>query len=392
MKFEQIKQLDHEHVMNTYGRYDACIISGKGATCVDVNGKKYIDFTSGIGVNSLGFADPDWVKAVSEQAGKLAHISNLFYTTPGLEVADTLCEKTGYSRIFFGNSGAEANEGAIKTARKYSFDKYGSGRATILTLVNSFHGRTVTTLAATGQDVFHNYFFPFTEGFKHAPAGDMAAVKAADDGTLCAVMVEFVQGEGGVIPLEETFVKRLAEWCKEKDILLIADEVQTGIGRTGKLLASQHFDVLPDITTLAKGLGGGLPIGAFMVTDKLKDVMGASSHGTTFGMNPIVCAGANVVLKKVANDKFLKEVIMKGEKIRACLSLCPEVEDITGLGLMIGIKLRTKKSADVVKACLAKGLLVLTAKEKVRLLPPLTINDKELSEGIRILWDVLNEP
>ncbi|MBQ4051291.1 MAG: aspartate aminotransferase family protein [Oscillospiraceae bacterium] len=392
MKFEQIKQLDHEHVMNTYGRYDACIVSGKGATCVDVNGKKYIDFTSGIGVNSLGFADPDWVKAVSEQAGKLAHISNLFYTTPGLEVADTLCKKTGYSRVLFGNSGAEANEGAIKTARKYSFDKYGPGRATILTLVNSFHGRTVTTLAATGQDVFHNYFFPFTEGFKHAPAGDMAAVKAADDGSLCAVMVEFVQGEGGVIPLEETFVKRLAEWCKEKDILLIADEVQTGIGRTGKLLASQHFDILPDITTLAKGLGGGLPIGAFMVTDKLKDVMGASSHGTTFGMNPIVCAGANVVLKKVANDKFLKEVIMKGEKIRACLSLCPEVEDITGLGLMIGIKLRTKKSADVVKACLAKGLLVLTAKEKVRLLPPLTISDKELSEGIRILWDVLNQP
>ena len=391
MTFEQIKQADHEHVMNTYGRYDACVVSGKGATCTDVDGKKYIDFTSGIGVNSLGFADPDWVKAVSAQAGQLAHISNLFYTTPGVELADTLCKKTGYSRVFFGNSGAEANEGAIKTARKYSFDKYGTGRATILTLINSFHGRTVTTLSATGQDVFHNYFFPFTEGFKHVPAGDMAAVKAADDGTVCAVMVEFVQGEGGVIPLEVSFVKQLAAYCKERDILLIADEVQTGIGRTGKLLASQHFDILPDITTLAKGLGGGLPIGAFMVADKLKDVLGASSHGTTFGMNPIVCAGANVVMKKVADEQFLREVTMKGEKIRACLTLSPEVESTTGLGLMIGIKLKTKKSPDVVKACLKKGLMVLTAKEKVRLLPPLTITDEELSKGIQILWDVLNE-
>ncbi len=390
MTFEQIKQSAGEHIMGTYARYDACIESGSGAVCKDVNGKEYIDFTSGIGVNSLGFADPEWVKAVSEQAGKLAHISNLYYTAPGVALAKALCERTGYSRVFFGNSGAEANEGAIKTARKYSFDKYGEGRADIVTLVNSFHGRTVTTLAATGQEVFHNYFFPFTEGFQHVPAGDFAALQLAAGPSVCAVMLEFVQGEGGVIPLDEGYVKQVADFCKERDILLIADEVQTGVGRTGKFLASEHFGVTPDITTLAKGLGGGLPIGAFLVGEKLKEVMGPSSHGTTFGMNPIVCAGANVVMGRTANEQFLREVTMKGEKIRACLTCCPEVAGTTGLGLMIGIQLKGKKSGDVAKACLEKGLLVLTAKEKVRLLPPLTITDEELSRGLQILWEVLN--
>ncbi|MDD6033649.1 MAG: aspartate aminotransferase family protein [Oscillospiraceae bacterium] len=390
MTFEQIKKADQQYVMNTYGRFDLAIVSGKGATCRDESGKTYIDFTSGIGVNSLGWGDPDWVKAVSDQAATLAHTSNLYYTLPGVELAKTLCQQTGYAHVFFGNSGAEANEGAIKTARKYSFDKYGPGRSTILTLVNSFHGRTVTTLAATGQDVFHNYFFPFTEGFRHTPAGDFEALKAAADSSVCAIMMELIQGEGGVIPLDPDFVHKVAAFCKEKDILLIVDEVQTGIGRTGKLLCSQHFGILPDITTLAKGLGGGLPIGAFMVTDQLKDVLGASTHATTFGMNPIVCAGANVVLKKVANEAFLRTVTQKGEKIRACLTCIPEVESTTGLGLMIGVKLKTKKSADVAKACLQKGLLVLTAKDKVRLLPPLTITDEELTKGIQILWDVLN--
>ncbi len=389
MTFEAIKQADQSYVLGTYGRFDACIVKGQGATCQDIEGRTYIDFTSGIGVNSIGYADPDWVAAVSHQAGELAHISNLFYTTPGALLAKTLCEKTGYARVFFGNSGAEANEGAIKTARKYSFDKYGPGRSTVITLVNSFHGRTVTTLAATGQDVFHNYFYPFTEGFCHVPAGDFAALEQAAENGVCAVMLEFVQGEGGVIPLDQDYVRQVYDFCKQRDILFIADEVQTGIGRTGKLLASEHFGVRPDITTLAKGLGGGLPIGAFLVTEELVPVMGPSTHATTFGMNPIVCAGANVVLRKVANEQFLKEVVMKGEKIRSCLTCIPEVESTSGLGLMIGVKLRHKKSADVVRECLKKGLMVLTAKDKVRLLPPLTITDKELTQGVQILWDVL---
>ncbi len=390
MNFQKIKEQDKKNILNTYNRFDVCIESGKGAVCKDVNGKKYIDFTSGIGVNSLGFCNPEWVKAVSEQAGKLAHISNLYYTIPDNELAKTLCEQTGYSAVFFGNSGAEANEGAIKTARKYSFDKYGAGRDQIITLVNSFHGRTVTTLAATGQDVFHQYFGPFTEGFRYAEANSMESVEKATDKTVCAVMLEFIQGEGGVIPLDEKFVKDLFAFCRERDILVIADEVQTGVGRTGKFLASEHYGVHPDITTLAKGLGGGLPIGAFLVEERLKPVMGYSSHGSTFGGNPIVCAGANVVLRTVCNEKFLREVAAKGEKLKACLLVCEDVVSVTGKGLMLGIQLKKKTAAEVAKACLEKGLLVLTAKDKVRLLPPLTITDDEIKQGLQILWDVLS--
>lgn len=390
MNFQKIKEQDKKNILNTYNRFDVCIESGKGAVCKDVNGKKYIDFTSGIGVNSLGFCNPEWVTAVSEQAGKLAHISNLYYTIPDNELAKTLCEQTGYSAVFFGNSGAEANEGAIKTARKYSFDKYGAGRDQIITLVNSFHGRTVTTLAATGQDVFHQYFGPFTEGFRYAEANSMESVEKATDKTVCAVMLEFIQGEGGVIPLDEKFVKDLFAFCRERDILVIADEVQTGVGRTGKFLASEHYGVHPDITTLAKGLGGGLPIGAFLVEERLKPVMGYSSHGSTFGGNPIVCAGANVVLRTVCNEKFLREVAAKGEKLKACLLVCEDVVSVTGKGLMLGIQLKKKTAAEVAKACLEKGLLVLTAKDKVRLLPPLTITDDEIKQGLQILWDVLS--
>ena len=390
MDFQHVKEQDKQYIMNTYGRFDACIVKGKGAICTDINGKEYVDFTSGIGVNSLGFADESWVKAVTEQAGNLAHISNLYYTLPDGELAKTLCEKTGYSRVFFGNSGAEANEGAIKVARKYSFDKYGPGRNGIITLLNSFHGRTVTTLAATGQEVFHNYFYPFTEGFSYSIANDFDDFLKAVNKTTCAVMMEFIQGEGGVNALDKDYVQKVVSYCNEHDILVIGDEVQTGIGRTGKLLCGEHFGVQADITTLAKGLGGGLPIGAVLVNDKLKDVLGASTHGTTFGGNPVVCAGANAVLKKVANDPFLKEVELKGEKIRACLACCGEVKSLSGLGLMIGIELKTKKSADVAKACLEKGLLVLTAKTKVRLLPPLTITDEELTRGLNVLWEVLS--
>ena len=364
MTFQEIKAHDQAHIMNTYGRSDACIAQGKGALCKDTEGKEYIDFTSGIGVNSLGFCDEDWVKAVSAQASTLQHISNLYYTLPDVELADTLCARTGYAKVFFGNSGAEANEGAIKVARKYSFDTYGAGRDKIVTLVNSFHGRTVTTLAATGQDVFHNFFFPFTEGFVYAKAGSMEDLKAACDGSVCALMLEFIQGEGGVVPLNPEYVKEAAAFCKENDILLIADEVQTGIGRTGTLLASEQFGVFPDITTLAKGLGGGLPIGAVMVSEKLSNVMGASSHGSTFGGN--------------------------GETIRAALSGCKNVASITGLGMMIGIELKEGTSAEVRAACMEKGLLVLTAKAKVRLLPPLTISDEELEKGLEILKIVLD--
>ncbi len=388
MNFQKIKEQDKKNILNTYNRFDVCIESGKGAVCKDVNGKKYIDFTSGIGVNSLGFCHPEWVKAVSEQAGKLAHISNLYYTLPDNELAKTLCEQTGYSAVFFGNSGAEANEGAIKTARKYSFDKYGKGRDQIVTLTNSFHGRTVTTLAATGQDVFHQYFGPFTQGFRYAEP-NMEAVEAAVDGSVCAVMLEFIQGEGGVVPLDEKFVKALFAFCQERDILVIADEVQTGVGRTGKFLASEHYGVRPDITTLAKGLGGGLPIGAVLVEERLKGVMGYSSHGSTFGGNPIACAGANVVLRNVCNERFLREVAAKGEKLKACLSVCGDVAAVTGKGLMLGVQLKKQKAGDVAQKCLEKGLLVLTAKENVRLLPPLTITDDEIKKGLQILWDVL---
>ncbi|MCI6022613.1 MAG: aspartate aminotransferase family protein [Candidatus Faecivivens sp.] len=389
MTFQEIKAHDQAHIMNTYGRSDACIVTGKGALCKDTEGKEYIDFTSGIGVNSLGFCDEDWVKAVSAQASTLQHISNLYYTLPDVELADTLCARTGYAKVFFGNSGAEANEGAIKVARKYSFDTYGAGRDKIVTLVNSFHGRTVTTLAATGQDVFHTFFFPFTEGFVYAKAGSMEDLKAACDGSVCALMLEFIQGEGGVVPLDPEYVKEAAAFCKENDILLIADEVQTGIGRTGTLLASEQFGVFPDITTLAKGLGGGLPIGAVMVSEKLSNVMGASSHGSTFGGNPVVCAGANTVLKKL-DDTMLKSVLEKGETIRAALSGCKNVASITGLGMMIGIELKEGTSAEVRAACMEKGLLVLTAKAKVRLLPPLTISDEELEKGLEILKIVLD--
>ena len=390
MTFEEIKALDQARIMNTYGRSDLCAVKGSGSRCTDINGKEYIDFTTGIGVNALGFCDPDWVKAVSEQAATLQHISNLYYTTPDVQLADTLCSRTGYAKVFFGNSGAEANEGAIKVARKYSFDKYGAGRDRIVTLVNSFHGRTVTTLAATGQDVFHNFFFPFTEGFVYAEANSLEALQKACDEKVCAVMIEFVQGEGGVVPLDAAYVKAVADFCAEHDLLLIADEVQTGVGRTGTLLASEQFGVHPDITTLAKGLGGGLPIGAVLVDKRLEKVMGASSHGSTFGGNPVVCAGANVVLSKL-DETLLADVRRKGDKIRAALSKCSNVESVTGLGMMIGIALKDKTAADVREVCMQAGLLVLTAKTKIRLLPPLTISDEELEAGIKILCSVIDQ-
>lgn len=381
----------NQHVMPTYGRYDVVLDNGNGRNCVDENGKEYIDFGSGIGTNSLGYCDTDWQDAVCNQVRSLQHTSNYYYTKVQADFASKLCEITGYSKMFFGNSGAEANECAIKLARKYSFDKYGKGRSTIITLKNSFHGRTLCTLSATGQDVFHNYFFPFVEGFVNAEANDIEDLKSKLDDTVCAVMLEFIQGEGGVNLLSKDYVKQVFEICHEKDIMVIADEVQTGVGRTGRFLASQNFGVIPDVTTLAKGIAGGLPMGVCLATEKYADVLSKGMHGSTFGGNPVCCAGGLVVLNKVSDETFLFEVSKKGAYIREKLCLLDEVQGITGLGLMLGISLKTKKAGDVVKEALDRGLLLLTAKDKIRLLPPLNITYEELDKGLSILCDILSE-
>ena len=384
----------NKNVMGTYGRYDLVLDSGENRTAVSENGDEYIDFGSGIGTNSLGFCDSDWVEAVCSQAKKIQHTSNYYYTKVQADFANKLCEATGYSKMFFGNSGAEANECAIKLARKYSFDKYGkeAERNIIITLVNSFHGRTMTTLSATGQDVFHNYFFPFTPGFINVEANNIQDLKDKlneYDGKICDVMFEFVQGEGGVIPLEQSFVDSIFEECEKRDILTIGDEVQTGIGRTGKLLASEHYGKQPNVTTLAKGLAGGVPIGVCLADEKCCDVLTKGTHGSTFGGNPISCAGGNAVLNKVTNPEFLSEVMNKSEYFKKKLAEINEVEGIDGLGLMIGVRLKTKNAADVCKLCLDNGLLILTAKTKLRFLPPLTITYEEIDQGLEILKKVL---
>lgn len=385
---DTIKQFNR-HVMHTYGRYDVVLEKGENRTAVDENGKSYIDFGSGIGTNSLGFCDEKWVEAICSQARKIQHTSNYYYTKIQADLAEKLCEMTGYSKMFFGNSGAEANECAIKLARKYSFDKYGKGRHNIITLVNSFHGRTLTTLSATGQDVFHNYFFPFTEGFINAEANNSADLVSKLDDTVCAVMIEFVQGEGGVIPLDKEFVDTIFEECRKRDILVIADEVQTGVGRTGKFLASENYGVKPDVTTLAKGLAGGVPIGVCLAAESCCDVLSAGTHGSTFGGNPISCAGATAVIERLSDEGFMKEIAEKGEYFRKKLLEIPEVEGVDGLGLMIGVRLKTKKAADICKTCLDNGLMILTAKTKLRFLPPLTITYEEIDKGMEILRKVL---
>lgn len=390
LKLNTIEKFN-QHVMNTYGRFPLVMENGSGRRCTDENGKSYIDFGSGIGTNSLGFCDEKWADAVCGQVRAIQHTSNYYYTKIQADFAEKLCTSTGYSKVFFGNSGAEANECAIKIARKYSFDKYGKGRHNIITLVNSFHGRTLTTLSATGQDVFHNYFFPFTEGFVNVTANDIDDLKAKLDDSVCAVMMEYVQGEGGVIALEKEFVDAVYELCGEKDILVIADEVQTGIGRTGSLLAGDLYGKKADITTLAKGLAGGVPIGACLTGEKCSTVLVPGTHGSTFGGNPIACAGGKAVLDRVTGEGFLDEVNAKADFIKSVLSGIDEVESVSGLGLMIGIKLRSKTAADVVKKALDNGLLLLTAKDKVRLLPPLTIEMNELEEGLNILKNILEE-
>lgn len=381
------KELDNQYVAHAYGRFDVALTKGQGSTLYDENGKKYIDFGSGIGVTAFGINDPVWTKAVEEQLHRVQHTSNLYYTAPCAKLAQLLCEKSGMKKVFFGNSGAEANEGAIKFARKYSFDKYGAGRSTIITLVNSFHGRTITTLAATGQDSFHTVFDPFTPGFKYCPANDIEALQAAATDDVCAVLFECVQGEGGVNNLSPTFVRAIAKLAKEKDILIAVDEVQTGNGRTGTYFAYQQYGITPDIVTTAKGLGGGLPIGAVLFGEKLQDTMTPGSHGSTFGGNPVVAAGACSIVERI-DDDFLSEVQRKSEKISTALAKVKGVQSISGMGLMLGIE-TDKPAGEVAKACLANGLLILTAKTKLRLLPALNISDAELDEGLEILKGVL---
>lgn len=382
---------DKQFVANTYARFPIELVSGKGAILKDSNGKEYIDLGSGIAVNIFGVADDEWQKAVTHQLSVLPHTSNLYYSEPCSTLAELLCERTGMKKVFFSNSGAEANECAIKVARKYAFDKYGDeSHSTIITLKNSFHGRTIATLKATGQDVFHTDFGPFPEGFVYAEANNFDDVKEFVDTDKCiAVMMELVQGEGGVCKLDENFVKSVAELVKEKDMLLIIDEVQTGNGRTGELYAYMHYGIQPDIVTTAKGLGGGLPIGATMLGENVENVLTYGSHGSTFGGNPVSCAGACNIIKRI-DDKLLNEVKEKSAYIFSELEGAKGVKSVSGLGLMIGVETE-KPAKEVANACIEKGVLVLTAKTKVRLLPSLNIDWDDLKKAIRILKEVIAE-
>lgn len=382
------QQLDQCFVENTYGRFPITLVSGKGAKLLDENGKEYIDLGSGIAVNTFGAADEAWKNAVCAQLERLAHASNLYYTEPCARLAALLCEKTGMKKVFFGNSGAEANECAIKAARKWGHDHKGEGYDTIVTLKNSFHGRTIATLAATGQDSFHTDFGPLPEGFVYAQANACADLeKKIKENKCCAVMMELIQGEGGVLPLTEEFVHFARRITQENDLLLILDEVQTGNGRTGKLYGYMHYGITPDILTTAKGLGGGLPIGACLLGEKASGVLTAGKHGSTFGGNPAVCAGALSILERL-DDALLAGVEKKSAYILSQLQNAAGVKSITGIGLMLGIT-PIKPAKEVISACLARGVLVLSAKDKIRLLPPLNIEDALLEKAINILKEEL---
>ena len=382
-----------KYVANTYARFDLVLESGKNATLKDIEGKEYIDLGSGIGVNSIGYGNKNWINTVTNQIKTLQHTSNLYYNKPYIDLAKKLCSITKYDKVFFCNSGAESNEAAIKCARKYSFNKYGQNREykrnKIVTLKNSFHGRTMATISATGQEVFHNFFFPFLEGFSFAEANNYEDTIEKLQDNACAVMMELIQGEGGVIPLDKEYVLKVKEYCKKNDILFIVDEVQTGVGRTGKFLCSEHFGFKPDITTLAKGLGGGLPIGAMLMDKKCSDVFVPGDHASTFGANPVVASGALEVLNTIDKD-LLKEVTKKSKYIKSQLMKLDNVVSVDGIGLMLGIGLKEGLNArEIVEKCISKGAIPLTAKNKIRLLPPLTISDKELEKAVSILCECL---
>ena len=382
---------ENNSMMDTYANLPMNLVSGNGSYVFDDSNNKYLDFTSGIGVNSIGYNNKKWVDAVSKQASTLAHISNIFLNETTLNLCRNLCNLSNMSKIFLANSGAEANEGAIKLARKYSFDKYGANRNVILTLKQSFHGRTLATLTATGQDKFHNYFFPFPEGFDYVVANNIDSFKDKLENNVCAIMLEAIQGEGGVNVLDTDFVNEVIRICNEKDILVIFDEVQCGIGRTGTLFGFNHFNVTPDIITVAKGLGGGLPIGGFLCNEKLANVFKPGDHGTTFGGNPIVCAGALVVLNEICNKKTFEQITNKGTLIKEFFENLnsPLIKEVRGSGLMIGIE-TTIDGALIQKKAIEKGLLVLTAgKNVVRLLPPLTIENEEILTGLKIVEEIL---
>ena len=379
-----LKALDKEYIANTYARFPLEIKNGKGSLVYDENGKEYIDLGSGIAVTAFGIADDMWAEAVSKQASTLQHTSNLYYSEPCIRLAQMLSEKTGMKKVFFSNSGAEANECAIKTARKYAYEKKGSEYYNIITLKNSFHGRTVTTLAATGQDVFHKDFLPLTEGFLYADVNDCEGIKnMVAENKVAAMMIECVQGEGGVAALNADFVKTISEICEKEDIILICDEVQCGNGRCGALYCYMNYGISPDIVSTAKGLGGGLPLGATLFGEKTKDVLGASDHGSTFGGNPVCCAGALSILSRI-DDALLSEVKAKSEYIFSELSGSPGVKSVSGMGLMIGIETE-KNASDVINECMENGVLVLKAKTKVRLLPALNIPEELLKKAVSVL-------
>lgn len=382
-------QATDQYTMKAFGRIPLVEVQGKNCICTDENGKTYIDFGSGIGCNVLGWCNDAWVDAVCGQVKKLQHACNYYYTRPQAELAEKLAEVTGFPRMFFGNSGAEANECAIKLARKYSSDKYGKERGTVISLVNSFHGRTIATLAATGQDVFHQYFYPFPTGHVFAKANDLDDLRSKLDGTVCGIMIELIQGEGGVRALDRDYVQAVKQICDEQDILLIIDEVQTGCGRTGTFLAQEQFGIKANVTTMAKAIGGGLPIGICLADEKCTDVITPGTHGSTFGGNPVACAGAVAVLDQITASGFLDSVQEKAAYLRSELENIPEITALSGMGLMIGMTLKSKDAHDVMLAANDAGLLVLTAKEKLRLLPPLTITKEEMDAGLAILRQIL---
>ena len=383
-----VKELDKNFVAQTYGRFPLTLVSGKGSRVVDDDGNEYIDMDTGIAVNTFGIADDEWIAAVTDQLGRIQHTSNLYFSEPCATLAQLLCERTGMKKVFFSNSGAEANECAIKAARKWGEINKGAEYTTIITLKDSFHGRTVTTLAATGQDVFHKDFLPLTEGFVHAEANNIDdVIRLADENKCCAVMFETVQGEGGVLPLKKEFVEGLIEVAKEKDLLLICDEVQTGNGRTGELYGYMNFSFTPDIVSTAKGLGGGLPIGATMLGEKVETVLGAGMHGSTFGGNPVSCAGAINIISRI-DEKLLSEVKEKSAYIFAELGDAEGVKSVSGMGLMIGVE-TVKDAGEVITACRENGVLVIKAKNKVRLLPALNIPMADLEKAISVLKNAL---